>query len=217
MNREWKAKTMVVGGIAAFVIAIIILLLFVLPAGQKGSPSVQAQPAPGGGPADYHMPPGMGAPPEAMAGGPMAAPSLASVPKDPLEPSRVNPFGAPGGEIAIGRIQALATRAIRYGPDWSRIPITTRVGFVRPERAPRPAPPGPPPPTEKKFLRISSIMWLWMEGSPTATYETVDGKSGSIQPGDWVEDWQVIEIGQDYVVVKNQATGELQRVFLRGK
>jgi len=60
-------------------------------------------------------------------------------------------------------------------------------------------------------------MWLWMEGSPTATYETVDGKSGSIQPGDWVEDWQVIEIGQDYVVVKNQATGELQRVFLRGK
>jgi len=210
VSQECKAKTMVVGSAGAFVIAIVILLLFVLPASQVGSPPVEAQPpGVGGGPPGMPGMPGMG-PPSAMGGAQVAAAPPAEFKGPPLEAERDNPFASPAVELE----PALAT-ATKYGPDWSRMPVTTRVGFVRPERPPRPAPPEPPPPTAKRFLRISSIMWSG--GRPTATYETADGKTGTIQPGDWVEEWQVIEMGQDYVVVKHRDTGEIQRVFLKGK
>jgi len=147
---------------------------------------------------------------------PAAPPPAPSVAKgEPLERFRPNPFSPPGGEIAIARIGDYVTPATTYGPDWGAIPITTRVAFVRPQRPERPEPPEPPPPTAKRFLRVSMIMWR--EGVPTATYETIDGKSGIIQPGDWVEEWQVLEMGQDYIIVKNRDTGEIQRVFLKGK
>ena len=153
--------------------------------------------------------PGMG-PFGAMGGAQVAAAPPAEFKGPPLESERDNPFTPPGVELEL----ALAA-ATKYGPDWSRVPVTTRVGFVRPERPPRPTPPAPPPPTAKRFLRISSMMWS--EGRPIATYETADGNTGTIQPGDWVEEWQVIEMGQDYVVVKHRDTGEIQRVFLKGK
>ena len=240
MSQECKAKTMVVGSAGVFVIAIVILLLFVLPASQVGSPPVEAQPpgsmGPGSTPpgasgewttrlglggygAGYPgVPPGMpGAPGMpgmgpfgAMGGAQVATAPPAEFKGPPLESERDNPFTPPGVELEL----ALAA-ATKYGPDWSRMPVTTRVGFVRPERPPRPAPPEPPPPTAKRFLRISSMMWS--AGRPIATYEAADGKTGTIQPGDWVEEWQVIEMGQDYVVVKHRDTGEIQRVFLKGK
>ncbi len=207
---------MVVGGVGVFVIAIVVLLLFVLPATREGSLPLQAQPAPGGGAPTMPGPPGMPGPGmPGMGGFGMAPPTVPEgVKGDPLEPSRPNPF-KPVGVLGIEAIEDFVTPATRYGPVWSRMPITTRVGFPRPERPARPAPPEPPPPTAKKFLRISVIMWS--KGVPTASYETAEGKIGSIQPGDWVEEWQVVEIGQDYVVVKNRDTGEIQRVFLKGK
>ena len=58
---------------------------------------------------------------------------------------------------------------------------------------------------------------MWSAGTPTATYESTDGKSGVIQPGDWVEEWQIVEIGQDYAVAKSRDTGEIERVFLKAK
>ena len=243
MSQERKAKSMVAGGAGIFVIAVIIMLLFVLPANRAGSPSVEAQPPAGGPPAipGYRQPrdsTAMGAPPGMPGvGGMPGAPGMRAVPGMPgvpgimpgmlpgvmaaappstefkgpaLESPRDNPFAPPGIELDL----ALAA-ATQYGPDWSRIPVTTRVGFVRPERPPRPIPPAPPPPTAKRFLRISSMMWS--EGRPIATYETAAGKTGTIQPGDWVEEWQVIEMGQDYVIVENRDTGEIQRVFLKGK
>ena len=143
---------------------------------------------------------------------PAAVPEVAK--GDPLEPSRPNPF-KPIGIVGIVPIEEFVTLATRYGPDWSRIPITMREAFIRPQRPPRPAPPEPPPPTAKRFLRISMIMWR--EGVPTASYETADGKTGTIRPGDWIEEWQVVEIGQDYAIVKKRDTGEIQRVLLKGK
>ncbi len=158
--------------------------------------------------------PGMG-PPGAMGGAQVAAAPPTEFKGPPLESERDNPFTTPSIGLEIAGLGPALVAATKYGPDWSRMPVTTRVGFVRPERPPRPTPPEPPPPTAKRFLRISSMMWS--EGRPIATYETADGKTGTIQPGDWVEEWQVIEMGQDYVVVKHRDTGEIQRVFLKGK
>ncbi len=233
MSQERKAKVMVVSGVGLFVLAIVILLLFVLPVTPTGSPSVQAQPpSPSTGPGAGGTPMG-GAPPDErlrLMGpgmpGPGGMPGMAGfeamgamVPEapdiakgDPIESSRPNPF-ASVGVVGVVQVGPLVTAATTYGPLWSHIPITARLGFVRPERPERPSPPEPPPPTAKKFLRISSIAWV--KGTPTATYETIDDKYGTVQPGDWVDEWQIIEIGQDYVIAKNRDTGEIQRVFLK--
>ena len=49
-----------------------------------------------------------------------------------------------------------------------------------------------------------------------ATYES-GGKGGTIQPGDVVGDWQVMEIWRDRVVVADRRTGRQQTVYLTSK
>lgn len=173
------------------------------------------------------MPPGMGAPGMAGYGAGMygAAPAVPgvlaaeAVKGDPLERNRDNPF-APLGAAALGIIslEDYITSATTYGPDRSALPITLREGFVRPSRPLHPAPAPSPEEIETiaagAELRISSIMWV--AGKPFATYETPDGRTGTIGPGDVVEDWRVIEIGRDYVMVQNTKNREMvQRLPLK--
>jgi hypothetical protein len=121
--------------------------------------------------------------------------------------ARQNPFAAPGAAELPPSAKEFKTTATHYGPDWSRLPITLRVGFVPPERPPHPAP--APSAEEIKQIeegagtgfRISSI--LWTQGSPLATYETPSGETGTVGPGDVVHGWKVIEIGRNYVMVQN--------------
>jgi len=136
----------------------------------------------------------------------------------PLEPSRPNPFGAVG-VAAKSMTRELGTRATIYGPDWSRIPITRRVGFLQPTRPPHP-PPGPSAIEAAAIatgagarIRISSI--LWSEGSPLATYETSAGETGTVGPGDLIDRFKVVEIGRDYVVVMDTRTNVPQRLPLK--
>ncbi len=168
-----------------------------IPAGTGGGMPV----APGLG----GVPPGMGAMP-AAGGAAMAAPAAPAGPEQPpLELSRQNPFALPGEDGVAPK--ELKTGATRYGPSWQDLPITLREGFVPPERPPHP-PPAPSAEEIKRIeegagtgFRISSI--LWTKGSPLATYETPEGETGTVGPGDVVEGWKVIEIGRSYVVVQN--------------
>lgn len=169
------------------------------------------------------MPGGPGVP-GAPGGAPGAAGAAAGPAQPPLEVARQNPFAAPGAAQLPGAAKEFKTAATKYGPDWSRLPITLREGFVPPERPPHPAP--APTPEEIRQIeegagagfRISSI--LWTQGSPLATYETPDGKTGTVGPGDVVQvqgqSWKILEIGRDYVLVQNvRNPAATQRVPLR--
>ncbi len=221
-TRERRTKIVMVSGIGLFAVSLMVLFLFVLPAMQiAGTPSeAQGPPPPPPGPEMGGMPGGPpGAPP--MPGAP-AAPAAAGpsgAPLPPLEISRQNPFAEPG-EPAGPALQEFRTAKTKYGPDWSQLPITLRVGFVPPERPPHP----PPAPTVEEIrqieegagtgFRISSI--LWTQGSPLATYETPGGETGTIGPGDVVSGWKVVEIGRSYVVVQNvRNPAATQRLALR--
>jgi len=114
---------------------------------------------------------------------------------------------------------AYRTGATRYGPDWSRYPITLREPFMRPWRALHPA----PAPTQGQaqatregtagLFRVSSVMWV--QGRPSATYEMPDGKYGSVTPGDLIGNWRVTEIGRSYVIVQDTQTNVVQRLPLK--
>jgi hypothetical protein len=177
------------------------------PVGMPGAPT--GMPGAEGG-----MPGMPGAGGEAAA----AAPAAPAVVLPPLEPSRPNPFGGVG--VATKSLtQELRTRATKYGPDWSRIPITRRVGFLQPTRPPHPAP-GPSASEAAAIatgagakIRISSI--LWSEGSPLATYESTSGETGTVGPGDLIDKFRVVEIGRDYVVVMDTKTNVPQRLPLK--
>jgi len=208
-------------------------------AGPGGAPGGPPGPGmmPGGGlsggpPGMPGMPgpplPGMPTPPTTTAGmgmgmgmgaaGGLAAPAGAAAPETgriaakshmPLEPPRANPFLPVEG--AAGLIKTTATK---YGPDWSQIPITTRLGFTRPTYPRQPRLPELPEPLSSPSMRITGI--TWSGGMPLASYETKDGKTGVVGPGDIVDDRQVLKIGQDYVVVRNRKTNQVQRLQLRG-
>lgn len=234
--RERRTKFMMVSGVGLFAIALMVLLLFVLPALQVAGTPSEAQPppempgAPGAAPSAPPPPgmppgppgmPGMPGGPE-MPGMPGAAPAAApAAPAGPAQPTlgcRDNPFAPVGAEGAIVA-KEYRTAATKYGPDWSQLPVTLREGFVRPERPPHPSP--APTPEEIETLaagagalfRISSI--LWTAGAPLATYETPDGETGTIGPGDVVKGWRVTEIGRNYVIVQDVKSGRTQRLPLR--
>ena len=209
MNAEKKTKIMMVSGVALFALAVMVLLLFVLPAARLGSTPSEAQPpgaSPPGGGGTYGMSPTE------------AAPAADAFKGAPLEPSRTNPFARPGG-VGVTATAAYRTGATRYGPDWSRLPLTLRKPFMRPWRAPHPA----PAPTQAQaettqegtvgLFRVSSVMWA--QGKPSATYETPDGKSGSVGPGDLIGNWRVTEIGSNYMIVQNTQTNVVQRLPLK--
>ena len=249
---ERRTKLMMVGGVAVFALAVMILLLFVLPAVQiAGTPS-EAQPgaapggpagppgAPAGPPGATPGPPGPPGPPGetpgGAAGGPPGAPGASpagpagagaagaatgAAVQLPIEASRPNPFAAPGvtTKTPVSAVKEFKTTKTKYGPNWSHFPITLRRGFLRPERPPHP-PPGPSPSEigaiaagAQSRVRISSI--LWSEGSPLATYETTAGETGTVGPGDMIDNFRVMEIGRNYVVIQDTKTNVTQRLPLR--
>jgi len=237
--RERRTKLVMVSGVGLFAVALMILLLFVLPAMQVAGTPSEAQPpsqmpgAPGAGPPapapSAPAPPGMapGAPgmpgmPE-MPGMPgAAAPAAPAAPAGPAQPTlgcRENPFAPVGAEAVVAAKKEYRTAATKYGPDWSRLPVTLREGFVRPQRPPHPSP--APTPEEIETLaagagalfRISSI--LWTAGAPLATYETPSGETGTIGPGDVVKGWRVTEIGRNYVIVQEVKSDRTQRLPLK--
>jgi hypothetical protein len=127
-----------------------------------------------------------------------------------MYPYRLNPFTSPDlGAEARAKMPWIR----RYGPNWDNYPIGLQVSTLpRPER-PTPKPPPPPPPAAERIMRISSIAWAG--GQPIATYETPDGHTGVLKPGEFVGDWQIYEILRDRVVVRNRNTGDVQDLFLR--
>jgi len=232
-----KTKIMMAGGLGSLMLALALLLMFVLPATQLGSLSTEAQqqaagtaprgpggmpgagpPRPGGMPgAPGGGMPGMGMPgPMGMMGmgmGMQAAPAPIEniFEGDPFESSQPNPFSG-GLGIEAG---APVIAATRYGPTWSELPLASRIGIGPAQRRPEPEPVAAPELAEVKFMRISSIMWAG--DRPLAMYEMRTGESGSVRPGDIVDDWLVEQIGQDYIKVSNVASGEVRRVPLKGK
>ncbi|MCK4324798.1 MAG: hypothetical protein KAW89_09730, partial [Armatimonadetes bacterium] len=157
--------------------------------------------------------PGMGMPGQMGMMGMQAAPAPIEniFEGDPFESSQPNPFSG-GLGIEPG---AAVIAATRYGPTWSELPLASRVGIGSAQRRPEPEPVAAPELAEVKFMRISSI--LWAGDRPLATYEMRDGETGSVRPGDIVDDWLVEQIGQDYVKVSNVVSGEVRRVPLKGK
>lgn len=104
----------------------------------------------------------------------------------------------------------------RYGTNWHRLPITARLGFVRPHIPARTVAQPPTPTEEPSFdISVTSILWT-QDGQAMAVYEG-GGKSGVIKPGDIVGDWQVVEIWRDRVVVADRKTGRQQKVYLSKK
>ncbi len=217
---------MMAGGLGALMIALALLLMVVLPATQLGSVTTEAQPQMPGPPRSGGMPvagsggpmgPGMGMPGGigmmGMGMGVQAAPApvVNTFEGDPFEGSQPNPFsGGIGTEAGVA-----VTAATTYGPTWSELPLASRVGIGPAQRRPEPEPVAAPELGEVKFMRISSIMWN--SDRPLAIYEMRNGKTGSIQPGDIVDDWLVEQIGQDYVKVSNVVSGEVRRVPLKAK
>jgi hypothetical protein len=127
-----------------------------------------------------------------------------------MYPYRLNPFTpAEAGAEARGKMPWVR----RYGLNWDRYPIGLQVVTLpRPER-PALKPPPPPPPAAERILRISSVAWTG--GTAIATYETPDGRTGIVKPGDFVGDWQITQILRDRVVVRNRNTGDVQELLLR--
>ena len=198
-----------------------------------GGPAMDGPPmgpgmGPGGPPMDPGMGPGMGpgGPPgmgmEGMdgAGAPMVEDTGSDVEpaklEPPLERSRSNPFSAPG--VVVGPDGVDVRREITsYGTNWSRLPITARVGFVRPN-VPPPSAAAPPAPSAGPDidLRVTSIMWT-QDGQALAVYESGTGaakKSGVVKPGERVDNWEVVEIWRDRVVVADTKTGARKTVYM---
>jgi hypothetical protein len=167
------------------------------------------------------MPGGAAGPggPGGPGGAPAAAPVGPVVP--PLEGSRTNPFLPPGteGGAATGG-PAKAPFADKYGLNWHQLPITARLGFVRPH-IPAHAAVAPPAPGEGPSfdILITSILWT-QDGQAMAVYESGppdNRKSGVVKPGDIVGDWQVAEIWRDRVVVSDRKTGKQQTIYISTK
>lgn len=152
-------------------------------------------------------PGGTGAAPGVTPGGPVTAP------KQPLEPWRENPFLPLGVEGAAARAPMPWVRT--YGPNWHKYPIG--LGVVGMPMIDRPGPrptPLPPPPAER-FMRVSSIVWTG--GQAFASCELPDGRTVVVKPGEFVGDWQVVEILRDRIRVRHRTRGDIQEVFLRPK
>jgi hypothetical protein len=216
---EQKAKALVAGSVAVFVVGLVILLLLVIPAARRGQVA-SAQDA--AEPAEAEIPeePGAEAGFEGAPGGPPGAaptPALVPIPADrePLEAYRPNPFAPRAAAGGVGE-EVRAARAFRYGPDWSDVPIGESTAFTLPV-VPKPPTPLPPMirPGAAELLRVTSIMW-GADGQALAAYETPDGQTGVLKPGDRVQGWTVTEIRRNGVVLRS-AIGEIQQIELRAR
>lgn len=240
---DHKGRVLIAGSLLLTVMAGVVFFLFVLPAlsgsgqsaAQEGAPpgpggpppmGGEAGPPPMGGPGG---PPGMGGPEgpgmPGMPGGPgemgaAAAPAAPIEPVDPLEGSRPNPFLPRDAAVSADGTLVSAPFATNYGPNWSRLPISARLGYPRPT-IPGARPVSPPAPEEQLDLNItvSGIMWT-SDGQASAVYEAGapgSRKSGVVRPGDIVENWQVVEIWRDRVVVQDRKSGKQQTVYMTTK
>jgi hypothetical protein len=116
-----------------------------------------------------------------------------------------------------GRQPRLVTN---YGTNWSRLPVTLRLGFVRP-RIPAAREISAPAPTVEPAadMIVTSILWT-QDGQAMAVYESGPAdrrKSGVVKPGDVVDDWQVVEIWRDRVVVADRSSGRQRTVYMAAK
>jgi hypothetical protein len=138
----------------------------------------------------------------------------------PLEGSRANPFLPTDIEAGAEGVPAKVPYTTRYGANWHQLPITARLGFVRPRVPARAAVQPPAPSDEPAFdIVVTSILWT-QDGQAMATYEggpAGNRKGGVVRPGDIVGDWQVAEIWRDRVVVADRKTGKQQTVYLTTK
>ncbi len=240
---EQKAKALVAGGVALFVTGLVIMALVVIPAARHtnmamaqgdvadsamegGDPAAgggAAYPGPGEGaggfPGEAGMDMGMGAGMGGGMGGGMgvaeapAAPVGPPVP--PLEPSRTNPFSMRAGGTSVSA--AAASSATVYGPDWSRLPIAEHMAFVAPEIPSAATPPAPRMSAGGgEALRITSILWD-ANGQAQAAYETDEGRSGVLKPGDRIEGSTVIEITRTGVTLEGRRGGGTQTLEIRSR
>lgn len=151
-------------------------------------------------------------------GGATGGTAAAAAPTGPdsrkLEGSRPNPF-LPRGTVADEGGVAGPPLRTRYGANWSQLPITYRLGFVRP-RVPAPREVAPPQiDLPAADMIVTSILWT-QDGQAIAGYES-GGKQGVVKPGDIVDTWQVVEIGRNYVVVADRETGRQRTVYMSAK
>ncbi len=232
---EQKAKALVAGGVALFVTGLVIMALVVIPAArhtnvamaqgvQGAAPDQGGYPGPGEGPGGSPGPGGGGPgfPGEDMGmgmggggGAEVAAAVPAGPPVPPLEPSRSNPFSTRAGGTAVSALAASSSTT--YGPDWSRLPIAEHMAFVTPE-----IPAAATPPTPRisagggEALRITSILWD-ANGQAQAAYETDEGRSGVLKPGDRIEGSTVVEITRTGVTLENRGSGSTQTLEIRSR
>jgi hypothetical protein len=162
---------------------------------------------------------GFGGPVGVPGGAPGGAEAVAAapiVPVAPLETNRPNPFLPTGTEVGAAGTPAKVPYATKYGVNWASLPITARLGFVRPN-VPARAAVAPPAPTEEPSFDIivTSILWT-QDGQAMAVYES-GSKNGVVRPGDVVGDWQVQEIWRDRIIVADRKTGKTQTVYLTSK
>ena len=158
-----------------------------------------------------------------MGGAPGAAAGAAAAPTEklaPLEGTRPNPFLPRDAELATGGKPVEPRLTYHYGTNWAQLPITLRMGFVRP-RIPAPRAVEPPAPVEEPAtdLIVTSILWT-QDGQAMAVYESGPSdhrKSGVVKPGDIVDDWQVAEIWRDHIVVTDRSSGRQRSVYLTVK
>lgn len=145
-----------------------------------------------------------------------AAPTAPIVPVPALEASRPNPFLPTGTAGGLGGAAAKVPYATHYGVDWSKLPITARLGFVRPHVPARAAVAPPAPSEEPSFdITVTSILWT-QDGQAMAVYQS-GSKNGVVRPGDVVGEWQVREIWRDRVIVADRKSGKTQTVYLTSK
>lgn len=184
------------------------------PAGGPGGPSGPGGPPVGGPGGPGGAMGGPGGPGGAM--GATTAPAAPIVPVPALEASRPNPFLPAGTEGGVSGAPAKVPYATKYGVNWSQLPITARLGFVRPN-VPARAVVQPPTPTEEPSfdITVTSILWT-QDGQAMAVYES-GPKSGVVRPGDVVGEWQVLEIWRDRIIVADRKNGKTQTVYLTSK
>jgi len=156
-----------------------------------------------------------------MGGAPGGAAAAAPTEKlPPLEGTRPNPFLPRDAALAEGGKPVEPPLTYHYGTNWSQVPITLRMGFVRPH-IPAPRAAAPPAPVEEPAsdVIVTSILWT-QDGQAMAVYESGPPerrKSGVVKPGDIVDDWQVVEIWRDHIVVADRNSGRQRSVYLTVK
>jgi len=193
-----KRKIVITGALATVLLAVCLLVL-VLPAIRQAS-AQEAAGAPGAkAPATPKKP--------AKAKGPKLS-------EQPMEPSRANPFAPVQARKGAGVEDYSAATA--YGPNFSNYPITLRVPFPRPE-TPKPEELAPKLPPEVEYRRLSAVLWA-PDGGVTAVLEMGEPPNVSskiVKPGDVFDDWQVVEIQNDRVILRNRSNGQLDTIELQ--